>query len=78
MFIGLLTSILSASNHTKFVSLSNQKFMYHPTIINLHPGEYTQGLHYYPFVVNLDRCVGSCNTLNNLSNKYVFQIKQKI
>ena len=25
--------------------------------------------HYYPFVVKLDRCVGSCNTLNVLSNK---------
>ena len=25
--------------------------------------------HYYPFVVKLDRCVGSCNTLNDLSNK---------
>ena len=26
-------------------------------------------LRYYPFQVNLDRCVGSCNTLNDLSNK---------
>ena len=25
--------------------------------------------HYYPFAVKLDRCVGSCNTLNDLSNK---------
>ena len=32
---------------------------------------------YYPLGVNLDRYVGSCNTLNDLSNK-VFQIKQKI
>ena len=38
-------------------------------IINLHPNEYTQWLHYYPFVVNLYRCVRSCNTLNDLSNK---------
>ena len=38
------------------------------TFINLHPNEYTQGLHYYPFAVNLDRCVRSCNTLNDLSN----------
>ena len=28
----------------------------------------TLGLRYYPFVVNLDRRVGSCNTLNHLSN----------
>ena len=60
MFIGLLTSTLSATNHKKFVSLSNQKFTYQTTIINLHPGEYTQELHYYPFVAYLDRCVGSC------------------
>ena len=26
-------------------------------------------LHYYPFAVNLDLYVGSCNTLNDLSNK---------
>ena len=28
-----------------------------------------QEFHYYPFAVQLDRCVGSCNTLNDLSNK---------
>ena len=26
-------------------------------------------LHYYPFVVKLDRCVGSYKTINDLSNK---------
>ena len=39
------------------------------SIIILHPNEYTEGLHYYPFAVNLDRCVGSYNTLNDLFNK---------
>ena len=38
-------------------------------LINLHPNEYSQELYYYPFVVKLDRSVGSCNTLNDLSNK---------
>ena len=28
-----------------------------------------QEFHYYPFAVKLDRCVGSCNILNDLSNK---------
>ena len=69
IFIGLLTGIVSASNHTKYVSLSNQKCMIQPTLINLHPNEYSQEFHYYPFSVKLDRCVGSCNTLNDLSNK---------
>ena len=36
---------------------------------NLHPNENTQGLHCYPFAINLERCVGSCNTLNDLSSK---------
>ena len=43
--------------------------MTQPTIINLHPNEYTKKFHYYPFAVKLDRCVGSCNTLNYLPNK---------
>ena len=38
-------------------------------LINLHPNNYSQELQYYPFAVKLDRCVGSCNTLNDLSNK---------
>ena len=37
--------------------------------INLHPNEYSQEFHYYPFAVKLDRCVRSCNTLSELSNK---------
>ena len=42
--------------------------MIQPSLINLHPNDYSQGLLYYPFAVNLERCIGSCNTLN-LSNK---------
>ena len=63
MSIGLLTG------RTINVSLSNRKCMTQPSIISLHPNEYTQGLLYYPFAANLDRCVGSCNTFNDLSNK---------
>ena len=37
------------------------------TLIKLHPNEYTQGLRYYPFAVYLDKCMGSCNTINDLS-----------
>ena len=43
--------------------------MIQPTLINLHLTENTQGLHYYPFAVNLDRCVRNCNILNDLPNK---------
>ena len=31
--------------------------------------EYSQELHYYPFAVKLDKCVRSCNILNDLSNR---------
>ena len=51
------------------MSLSNQKCEIQATVINLHPNEYNQELHYHPFAVKLDKCAGSCNTLNDLSNK---------
>ena len=35
----LLTNIVNNSNHTKYVSLSNEKCMAQPTLINLHPNE---------------------------------------
>ena len=68
-FIVLLTSIVNASDHTKCISLINKKCEVQPTLIHLHPKEYNQKLHYYPFVVKLGKCGGSCNTLNDLSNK---------
>ena len=30
---------------------------------------YPQEFHYYQSTIKLDRCVGSCNPLNDLSNK---------
>ena len=35
--IGLLRSIVNASNHTKCTSLCNQKYMIQPNLINPHP-----------------------------------------
>ena len=54
IFIGSLTGIVNESDHTKRASLSNQKYMIQPTLINLHPNEYSQEFHYYPFTVKLD------------------------
>ena len=51
--------------------------MAQPTLINFHPNEYSQELHYYLFAVNLDRCVGSCNTINDLPNKVCVRNKTK-
>ena len=52
--IVLLASIVNASNQTKRVFLTNQKCEVQPTFITIH---------YCPFAVKLDKCVGSCNTL---------------
>ena len=49
--------------------------MIQPTLINLHPNEYSEWLRCYPFSVNLDRFMGSFNTLNNLSNRIWVQNK---
>ena len=73
----LLATIVSASKNAKCVSLSNQKREIQPNLMNLHPNEYSQEFHYYPFAVKLDRCVRSCNTLNDLSNKLCFPNKTK-
>ena len=64
-----LDSIVNISGHTKCISLNNQQCITQPTLINLHPNEYIQGLPYYPLAINLDKCVESFNTLNDLSSK---------
>ena len=74
-FIGLLNGLVNAPIHTRCVSLSNQKSTIQPTVINLHPNEYSQGLYYYPIVVNLVRCFGSCNNLIDFSNKVCLPTK---
>ena len=68
MSTALLSSTVNGSNHTKRMFVSNQKYMVEPTLINLHPNEYSQ---------ELDRSVGSCNTLNDLSNKVCVPNKTK-
>ena len=56
---------VEGSYHTKYASLINQKCMNQPSLINLHPNEYSREFHYYSFAVKLDRCVRSCNDLSN-------------
>ena len=41
MFVVLLSSIVNPSNHIKCVSVSIQKCEIQPTLINLHPNEYS-------------------------------------
>ena len=42
--------------------------MIQPTLLNLHPDKYSQEFHCCPLAVKVDRCVGTWNTLNDLSN----------
>ena len=39
-----------------------------PNLIYLNPDEWNPGLDYCPFMVNSDRCIGSCSTLDDQSN----------
>ena len=66
MFFRLEADIVNVSNQTKYKFLCNQPCIIKPTLINLHRNEYSQELLYYPFAVNLGRCTGSCNTLDDL------------
>ena len=65
----MIVNVVSASGHTKRASLTNQKCKIRLTVVYLHPNEYSQELHYYSFAVKLDRCVGSCDTPDDVSNK---------
>ena len=73
LFIGLLyfskslCSIVNTSDHVKCISLNNQQYMAKPNLSNLRSNEYIEGLCYYPIAVNLDRCIRSCSTANDLS-----------
>ena len=69
ILIVLLTGLVNGTNHAKCVSLSNQKCNIQPILITLHSNKYSQEFHYYPLSVKLDRYVGNCNTLIDLSNR---------
>ena len=46
IFVVLLSSMVNASNYITCVSLSNQNCTIQPTLIGLHPNEYSQEFHY--------------------------------
>ena len=67
----------NVSDHAKCISLSNQPHMIKSILIDLNPDERNQGLHCYSFLVTLDRCNVSFNTLDDLSNKVCAPNKTK-
>ena len=63
VFIVLLS--FSGSLATKYVFLRNESCMVKPRLIDLN----LIGLNYYPFMISLDKCNGSCNIVDELSTK---------
>ena len=58
----------SGSLTTKCMSSSYQSCISRLTLVHLYPDEHNQeGVHHYSFVISLDRCYGSYNTLDYLS-----------
>ena len=51
IFFGLLAGLVNGSNYTNSISLNSQKCM---AQVDLHPIEYKQEFHYYPFKAKLD------------------------
>ena len=66
VIIELLTFIKSLAN--KSILLNNEPCMIKPFIINKNPVE----LKYYPFMISLDNCNESCNSVNNLPMRICF------
>ena len=58
MFIALLR--VSKSLATKCLFLNDKPCMVRPTIIDMSPNE----LNYYPLMISLNKCTGSCNVLS--------------
>ena len=69
VFFALLSFSESFSKFKTFMSLKNQLCMTRPTLIDLNHDEYNQGLRYYPFMINLERCSGNCNSFDNPSGQ---------
>ena len=60
VFVVLLSFSMSlARNQTKCLFLNDEPCMVRSILIDLNPAE----LKYYPFMVSLDKCTASCNTL---------------
>ena len=45
--------------------MNNQSYITGTTLIDLNPYKHNQGLSHYLFVIILDRCNGSCKTLDD-------------
>ena len=76
-FSRFLPSIVNIPSHSKCISSNKQQCMTQPLLINLHPNEYIERLRYYLFTVIFDRCMKKCNTLNDLSLRFIIIVPNK-
>ena len=76
MFTGLLASHIYASNHTKCMSLSNQKCMIPPTAINLHPKAYQANVNVNLIVENVNQIKNGIMTNVGVSAKMIIYEKK--
>ena len=61
LFIILLSFSSSlALQRTKYLFLNDEPCVVRPTLIDLNPVE----LKYFPFMISLNKCIGSCNVLS--------------
>ena len=59
-FSSSLVRVAKVSDQTKFLFLNGEPCMVRPTLIDLNPVE----LKYYPFMISLDKCTGSCSLIS--------------
>ena len=59
-FIVLLSFFAHVTNPTKYLFLNDEPCMIRPSLIGMNPVE----LKYYPFMIRLNQCTGSCNVLS--------------
>ena len=72
LIINLAVSLFSVLkvNTLECLSLINQKFMPRPKILNVNEG--IREALFYPYNVLVNKCSGSCNTLDNPMSKICF------
>ena len=59
-FSSSLARVAKVFDQTKCLFLNDEPCMIRPTLIDLNPVE----LKYYPFMISLNKCTGSCNVLS--------------
>ena len=67
----------SGSLLQKCVLLNKKPCSPRPSLIDLNLDELNEGLHHYPFMASLDKCNGSCNTLDDPSCRICVPNKTK-